>query len=194
MRRVPLLPTLIVALAVAAMIGLGLWQLLDRLPRKEAYLAQLAANPTRPAIAFPARSDDTLLFRRAMARCDGPVTIRRAGAGQAGYRLIATCARGLHVQLGTTHDFAGAYSWNGGAVHGYISHAPDSRPLIAGLFDRTPTPLMLVVDAPPPGLTANTPPDLSAVPNNHFAYAGQWFLFAAVAAIIYLLALRRRRG
>jgi len=35
-RRFPVLPTLLVALAVAAMIALGLWQLLDRLPKKEA--------------------------------------------------------------------------------------------------------------------------------------------------------------
>ena len=53
---------------------------------------------------------------------------------------------------------------------------------------------MLVADAPPPGLTANAPPDLSAVPNNHLAYGVQWFLFAGIAATIYGLALRRRRG
>ncbi|MCE3544054.1 SURF1 family protein, partial [Escherichia coli] len=63
----PLSPTMIVALAVAAMIGLGLWQLLDRWPKKEAYLAQLAQNPARPPIAFPRLPDDTLLFRRTSA-------------------------------------------------------------------------------------------------------------------------------
>ncbi len=51
---------------------------------------------------------------------------------------------------------------------------------------------MLVADTPAPGLKPNTPPDLDAVPNNHLAYAGQWFFFAAVAGIIYTLALRRR--
>ena len=35
-------------------------------------------------------------------------------------------------------------------------------------------------------------PDIGLVPNNHLAYAGQWFFFAAVAALIYLVALRRR--
>jgi surfeit locus 1 family protein len=30
------------------------------------------------------------------------------------------------------------------------------------------------------------------VPNNHLAYAVQWFLFAAVASVIYVLALRWR--
>ena len=38
-------------------------------------------------------------------------------------------------------------------------------------------------------------PELSSVPNNHLAYAVQWFLFATVAAIIYVLALRlQQRG
>jgi surfeit locus 1 family protein len=198
-KRVPVLPTVLVTLAVAAMIGLGLWQLIDRLPRKEAYLAQLAANPSQPPIAFPHAPDDTLLFRRAFLRCLQPVSTRRAGAGSAGFRLIASCRADAdrsapQVQLGTTRDPRRSVTWKGGEVRGYISHAPDSRPLIAGLFDRAPTPLMLVADTPPPGLAANAPPDLSAVPNNHLAYGVQWFLFAGVAAIIYVLALRRRRG
>ena len=53
-------------------------------------------------------------------------------------------------------------------------------------------PLMLVADTPPPGLAANAGPDLSSIPNNHFAYAIQWFCFAATALIIYVLAVRRR--
>jgi surfeit locus 1 family protein len=191
-RRVPLLPTALVALAVAAMIALGLWQLLDRLPKKEAYLQQLAANPAKPPIAFPRQPDDRLLFRRARVACEPPIAIRREGAGKAGYRLIATCAGGEQVQLGTTRDFAASASWQGGTVAGFVSHAPDTRPLIAGLFDRTSVPLMLITDRPLAGLAPNAAPDLSAVPNNHLAYAVQWFLFAGVAAIIYLLALRRR--
>lgn len=194
MRRVPVVATILVTLAVAAMIGLGLWQLLDRLPKKEAFLAQLAANPAKPAIAFAEGGDEQLLFRRASATCRQPVTIRRVGAGAKGFRLIATCEGPLQVQLGTTRDPTGMVAWAGGTVSGYISHAPDTRPLIAGLFDSTPTPLMLVAATPPPGLAANTPPDLSAVPNNHLAYGVQWFFFAGIAAIIYVLALRRRRS
>jgi surfeit locus 1 family protein len=194
MTRVPVVATLFVVAAIAAMIALGVWQLADRLPRKEAFLAQLAANPARPSIAFPRAADDTLLFRRATATCRAPVALRRAGAGARGFRVIATCADGMQVQLGTTRDPVGAVAWGGGAVAGYVSHAPDARPLIAGLFDRTPGALMLVAEAPPAGLARNTPPDLSSVPNNHLAYGVQWFLFAAVAAVIYVLALRRRRG
>jgi cytochrome oxidase assembly protein ShyY1 len=35
-------------------------------------------------------------------------------------------------------------------------------------------------------------PSAADTPNNHLAYAGQWFLFAAAALIIYILAVRRR--
>jgi len=195
MTRIPVLATLIVGLAVAAMIALGLWQLLDRLPQKEAYLAQLAANPARAVIAFPLQPDESLLFRRAVAECHPPVTLRRAGAGAAGFRLIATCSvpqGAMQVQLGTTHDPRKQISWTGGRVSGYVAHAPDSRSLIQSAFDHRPQAMLLVADAPVAGLEPNASPDLDAVPNNHLAYAIQWFLFAAIAAIIYALAVFRR--
>jgi surfeit locus 1 family protein len=56
-----------------------------------------------------------------------------------------------------------------------------------------PQTLLLVADAPAPGLAANSTPDWRIVPNNHLSYAGQWFLFAAIASVIYGLALRSRR-
>ena len=191
--KLPLVSTLVVALAVAAMVALGVWQLFVRLPEKEAELALLARNPALPVIAFPRHPDDALLFRRATIACRPPVTITRAGAGNAGYRLIAACAGGGLVQLGTTRDPNGTTAWTGGQVTGRISHAPDPRPVIATMFDHSAKPLVLVADAPAPGLTANSTPDWRLVPNNHLAYAVQWFLFAGIALVIYGLALRRRK-
>jgi surfeit locus 1 family protein len=193
MRRVPVAATIVVALAVAAMVALGLWQLLVRLPEKEAYLAQLAGNPVKPVVAFPSAPDDRLLFRRTEATCRPPVTIARAGAGNAGYRLIASCADGTKVQLGTTLDPRKDVTWAGGPVRGWVSHAPDSAPLIAQLWQNRPQEMLLVSAAPIAGLTANTQPDVGLVPNNHLAYAVQWFLFALIAAVIYVLALRWRQ-
>ncbi|WP_326525364.1 SURF1 family cytochrome oxidase biogenesis protein [Sphingomonas sp.] len=191
-RRLPVIPTILVGLAVAAMIALGVWQLAVRLPEKQAELALLARNPTLPAIAFPGRADDALLFRRTTLDCHAPVTIASAGAGGAGYRLIATCAGGELVQLGTTRNPKLTIRWDGGLVSGRLSHAPDARPLIATLFDREPKTLLLVAETPPVGLTANGTPDWRSVPNNHLSYAVQWFLFAGIALVIYGLALRRR--
>ena len=197
MKRVPILPTIIVTLAVAIMIALGLWQLLIRLPQKEAQLAQLAANPSRPPIAFPIAPDDSLLFRRTAATCLEVTSVDRNGAGGAGYRLIANCRTGtagppVKVQLGTTRDPVKQVAWAGGAVSGWISHAPDATPLGARLFSQPPRQLLLVAERPAAGLSPNSRPDIGLVPNNHLAYAGQWFFFAAIAAVIYVLALRRR--
>ena len=194
MRQVPVIATAVVALAVAAMVALGLWQLLVRLPEKEAYLAQLAGNPAKPVVAFPDAPDDRLLFRQAEATCAPPVEVTRAGAGNAGYRLIANCAGGAgpKVQLGTTHDPRKTLAWQGGPVRGWISHAPDAAPLIAQAWRRRPQDLLLVSATPIAGLEPNTQPDVGLVPNNHLAYAVQWFLFAGVALVIDALAVVRR--
>ena len=100
----------------------------------------------------------------------------------------------MKVQLGTSRDPNKQVVWTGGAVSGWISHAPDARPLIAGLFDHSPQEMLLVADRPIAGLAANTQPDIGLVPNNHLAYGVQWFLFAAVAATIYAVAVLRRRA
>lgn len=199
--RWPLFPTLIVAVAVLAMIGLGVWQL-ERRAEKEAAIVQLSANVGRPPVLFPASgSDDTLLFRKSSIDCLSVDGISRqsgrTAGGTPGWRVIVDCrtpgAGIVPVQLGIASDFNSVPDWKGGPVTGYLSHAPDSRPIITGLFDRSPKRLMLVSDAAPIGLSPNSGPDLSSVPNNHLAYAVQWFLFAGVAGAIYVLALRRRR-
>ena len=53
---------------------------------------------------------------------------------------------------------------------------------------------MLIATSSVVGLCAPSQPKPEDVANNHLAYAVQWFLFAAAAAIIYLLALRKRQA
>ncbi|WP_206518675.1 SURF1 family protein [Stakelama tenebrarum] len=205
MPRLPLLPTLIVALAVAAMIALGFWQL-DRRTWKLALIEQFSGKLEQPEIAFPRPPvGEQYLFRRASAFCLRPTGWdRRAGHsvdGTTGYRMIAQCATGggegpvLLVDMGVTNDPNAQPDWKGGEVHGVIAAAPGSESLIGSALsnEAAPTMLMLVSDTPAPGLEATTPPDPAGLPNNHLAYAVQWFLFAGVAVIIYLLALRRRQ-
>lgn len=201
MKRFPLMATILVGLAVATMIALGFWQL-QRRAEKEALLVRYTANRTLPPIAFPRIPvDDGLLFRRADAFCLEPVTWTVEGGrnakGGVGWRQIVQCRTGAEgpgfaVQVGVGRTADAKPNWRGGEVSGYITHAPDHRPLIAGLLSKAPKTLMIVADKPVPGLEPNPGPDLSAVPNNHLAYAVQWFLFAAVASVIYGIALRRR--
>ena len=200
-RPVPIVATALVALAIALMIALGVWQI-QRLHEKEALLRQVVANQALPPTAFPRQATgDQWLFRRAGALCLRPIgwqiTGGRTAAGGTGWRRIARCATGAEgpgflVQLGLSDAPQGNPVWRGGPVSGYITRAPSSAPLIARAFSNQPDELMLVADRPLPGLTANPGPDLSSVPNNHLAYAVQWFLFAVVAAVIYAVALRRR--
>jgi surfeit locus 1 family protein len=96
------------------------------------------------------------------------------------------------IQIGVAPTADAKPSWGGGKVSGYISHAPSEMPMIVAAFSHAPKTLMLIADPPLAGLAANPPADLSSVPNNHLAYAVQWFLFALVAGIIYAIALRRR--
>jgi surfeit locus 1 family protein len=202
MKSVPLWPTLLVGLAVAA-IALGVWQL-DRRAQKEALLAGYGRASARPAMAFPPIPvGETYLFRRADAFCLEPVSeALEAGynrKGERGWRHLIACRTGAEgpgftVDIGWSVDFNTRSSWKGGAVSGIIGPAPDKRSVIARAFANAgPQPLLLVAGAAAGGLVPSAEPSLDGVPNNHLAYAVQWFLFAAIAAGIYILALRRRR-
>jgi len=200
MRRVPLVPTILVLLAVAAMIGLGVWQL-QRRTEKLALIDRYAANQHLPTIALPRFPDESVLFRRASAMCLQPVAWHseagRAADGSSGWRLIADCRTGAEgpgfaVQLGVAGKLDTRPAWKGGVVRGYLTQAPQHRALIQGAWSHAPQSLMLVADTPLPGLKPNPAPNLGDIPNNHLAYAVQWFIFAALAAVIYAIAVRQR--
>src|SRR3546814_1363179 len=96
MRRFPLIATLIVALAVAAMIGLGVWQL-QRMTWKDGLLNSYASAQGLPSIDWPVSPDPQHppLFRRASADC-ARVVDWRSGSGrnracEPGWVHIAEC-------------------------------------------------------------------------------------------------------
>lgn len=186
--RIPILPTLLVALAAAGMVWLGVWQL-HRLHWKEALLAQYAAAAHKPPVAFPRDlTDQSLLFRRSEAFCLQPVGWRasagRNRAGQPGWRHVVDCRTGvegpgLAVDMGWSEQSDAPTGWKGGEITGVIG--PDRGGQI-----------LIVSDAAAPGLAPSQPPSLDDIPNNHLAYAVQWFIFAALAVGIYAIALARR--
>ena len=189
-RRLPLIPTIIVVAAVAVMIGLGLWQL-QRAKWKEQLIAQYGAAQKLPPIAWPTvplTDDKRPLFRSATAVCLTPVAKRAVAgenlAGEPGYVQIVECATGVEgpgmsVEVGWSKNPNARVNWSGGPVSGII--APDR-------VHR----MRLVAGSAPPGLEPSAPPSLASIPNNHRSYAIQWFSFAAIALIIYGLAIRKR--
>ena len=202
--RLPIFSTLIVTLAVAIMIALGVWQL-DRKQEKEAQLAQLAANRTLPAIAYPELGplDQNLLFRKSSVTClsvEGwSVEAGKADDDKTGFRYIAQCATGAEgpgarvaIGVGPKPDLKPA--WTGGIIAGWIVMEGGDSSLIERLAGQgTPATPMLVADTGQGGLKTPAVPSVESVPNNHLAYAVQWFLFAAIAAIIYAILLLPRR-
>ena len=188
--KLPIVPTILVALAVATMIGLGIWQL-ERRKEKEALLASYAAAAGKPPIGWPSipPKEPLPLVRSATGKCLSVIGFRTAPGqsvqGEPGFLVIADCRTGaegpgLSVELGWSKDPNAGRDYRGGLVSGTV--APDSR-----------SRMRLVAASPGPGLTASEPPSPDTIPNNHLSYAIQWFLFAGIAVVIYVLALRGRR-
>ncbi|KQM87412.1 hypothetical protein ASE67_06790 [Sphingomonas sp. Leaf23] len=200
MKRLPILPTLLVLLAVAAMVALGVWQL-QRRTEKAALIARAVANLDRPAQPLPPRITDDLLFARVTASCarvDGwTMGAGRTATGMSGYRHIAACVsptgQRFGVDMGVATDPKLRPVWTGGAVAGTLSHAPGGPTLLDRMTGNVAPPApMIVSDIAAPGLSPSRRPDPASLPDNHLGYSIQWFAFALAAVIIYLLALRRR--
>ena len=201
----PIVATIIVAACVATMIGLGFWQL-GRAAQKDALIASYSANMALPATAYPASNpaDHSYLYRIVSANCLRVVEWRelagRTADGRAGWRHIATCATGaegpgLLVDVGVSEDTQASVAWTGGTVRGRATLEPDEHSALSRMMGGVaPLRLMIVAETAAPGLTASAQPDPSAMPSNHLSYAVQWFLFAFVASVIFVLAVRLRRG
>jgi len=195
-RRLPIIPTIVVVAAAAIMIWLGLWQL-QRAKWKEGLLAQYAKAEQLPPIVYPTasmRAGQLPLFRHATGVCLRVVGHRaQAGenrAGEPGYVQIVDCTTGaegpgMSVEVGWSRNPNAHVNWAGGPVSGTIVPDPRSR-------------IRLVAASAPPGLLPSRIPDVSSVspitPTIHRGYAATWFSLAAIALIVYGLAVRKRLG
>lgn len=201
--RLPVLPTIVVLLAVAVMIWLGIWQL-QRRDEKEAAIATLSTNLSRPAMSFPKMGpvSDDVLFRRSSFHClrvtGWQMQAGRAANGTSGFAYIAQCSTGAEgpgalVLVGIGNRPGLKLRWTGGTVAGWIAQEPDHRSLIGRLTgpDVVLRPMLIAAQGQE-GLAPSAPPKVADVPNNHLAYAVQWFLFAAVALAIYGISVWRR--
>ncbi len=187
LRNIPIIPTIVVAAAVATMIALGIWQL-GRAEEKEALIARYeAALAMSSDVAWPTPSEyEVSLFRHAAVDCRDvrgfDSVSGRSASGASGWAHIARCSHAdggvADIAIGWSRD-PQPPAWDGGTVGGMIAPYGETVRLIA--------------DQPQVGLGQLARPDPKDLPNNHLAYAGQWFFFALTALVIYVLALRRRR-
>lgn len=183
-RRLPLGPTILVAAAVMVMIALGFWQM-QRAAEKAVLIERAQTALQSPAeTAYP--SDpvgiETAMYHRTRIVC-ARVLDTRSGAGtsargQKGWAHGVTCALPDGGQADVDLGFSAnprEVRWGGGDVVGTIT--PGGRVVAAnGLA----------------GLEPLARPDPRDLPNNHLAYAGQWFFFALTALAIYALVVRKR--
>ena len=193
-KRLPVVPTLIVLAAVALMIALGVWQL-QRAKWKEGLIARYAAADRLPPMAFPTaplHKDQLPLFRHATGVCLRILGQRAIGgenrAGEPGYVHIVDFVTGgegpgMSVEVGWSKDPNAKVNWAGGPVSGVI--APDR-------VHR----MRLVAASAPPGLEPSKVPDVTSVspitPAGHRGYAATWFGLALIALVTYVLAVRKR--
>lgn len=204
----PLVPTVLVLSAVAAMVMLGVWQL-KRAGQKEALIAEVRHNPALPPRSFPRTGPVTpdMTFRRSALHClrvvHWQVEAGRAADGSAGFRYIAHCTTGAEGQGALVAVGVGGKpdmkpGWTGGTISGWISKEPDHRSLFAQLTgpELVLRPMLVAEASPIAELKSSSLPRPDDIPNNHLSYAVQWFLFAVVALVIYGLALklRERKG
>jgi surfeit locus 1 family protein len=187
MKRIPLVPTLVVLAAVALMVGLGVWQL-QRLAWKQGLIARYQAAMGQPlldwsqGVPLGARGD----YRRVRLTCEKLGEQHQVGgrnsAGQSGWAHWVDCvpiSGSVTVVAGWSRDPA-SVPLRPGVVTGYALGGEGAEPL------------RVVADPPLGALAANARPDPRDLPNNHFSYAVQWFLFAATALVIYAIALWKR--
>lgn len=191
-RRLPIIPTILVACVVAALIGAGLWNL-RRVGVHQAEIARFQAAGRLPPVTYPTvptKTADLPMYRYATGNCLRPVGRRMSAgenaAGEPGFVLIFDCATGaegpgMSVQVGWSKNPNATTSWKGGLVSGII--VPDNKSRIR-----------LVADGAAPGLEPNAKPkpSISVPPEQNRGYAIQFFAFAAIALVIYVLAVRKR--
>ncbi|MFN2100194.1 SURF1 family protein [Altererythrobacter sp. MF3-039] len=185
MPRIPIIPTIVVAAAVATMIALGIWQL-GRAEEKEALIARAEQSLAMSSdVQWPKGEAEveSALYRHTRLVCASVAAIDARGGrsreGETGWLHSAQCTTKdgdlITVVLGWSRRPV-PVSYDGGEVMGIIAPGP-----------------RIVASPPVAGLKDAALPDPRDLPNNHLAYAGQWFFFALTALVIYVLALRRRR-
>ncbi len=205
-RRIPVLGTVVVFALAAFLISLGLWQL-QRAQWKANLIARLEAAPNQPLLT-PQDFLDAMLglksvqYRRAQHICrpsTGGSTVRpydlKGGSsrgGQGGFLILVNCSLD-----NPRPDLVVVAGWTRNPDAMNQSYTVDT--MFEGLIIERPygdapgrPQFMLIPTTAIPGLEPSRLPSAADLPDNHLAYAGQWFGLAGALLVIYGLWVRRR--
>ena len=194
--------TAVVAVLVAILCGLGVWQL-QRREWKHQLVTQLEQAGQLPPVSpneflRAMMGEISIQYRRADLPCTPgrvkPYDIKGGSnrAGDGGFYVLVSCRPN-----GGAPDIVAVAGW---------SRRPDvlnSELLVdtnfSGVIIERPygddpqrPRFMLIPDAAVPPLLPARQPTPDGLPDNHLAYAGQWFGLAGALAFIYWRWLRRR--
>jgi surfeit locus 1 family protein len=201
-RRIPIIPTVITAVGFLILCGLGKWQL-DRREWKRDLIERLSAAPNLPEVT-PAEfgaammGDASIQYRRARIDCRAgpkkPYDLRPGSSakGDSGFFVVVSCRPNDRPP-----DIVAVAGWTRRVDAKELTLSLDTE--LAGVVIENPYGMakgrprfMLIPDAAIPPLARPQQPSAADLPDNHLAYAGQWFGLAAALAAIYGLWLRRR--
>jgi len=191
--RLPVIPTILVVAAAGVMVWLGFWQL-GRADEKAALIAEFEAADSMDDVVEIESGRSDLAYRTVQLDCPEPddwqAVAGRNARGQSGYAHRYSCSLEQNFADGeaappvqTFADIGWSRapkepSFAGGAVTGTLVALGDGFKIIA--------------TEPLAGLQPLAKPDPNDLPNNHLAYAGQWFFFALTALVIYGFAVRSK--
>jgi cytochrome oxidase assembly protein ShyY1 len=189
---------------LAVLISLGVWQL-QRAEWKRGLITDLKAAqslpPLEPEDYFKAMTGErSVQYRRAELPCTPgtvlPYDLKGGSSanGVSGYLVLVSCRPNKKPP-----DIVAVAGWTRRPDAAAIPVTVDT--LFKGTIIEHPygkaegrPQFMLIAENPVPPLEAPRLPGPEDLPDNHMAYAYQWFGFAAVLAIIYAIWLRRRMG
>jgi surfeit locus 1 family protein len=199
MRRA--IPWLMFVVMEITLLSLGVWQL-QRKDWKEALIAQIARNAEQPTFALISTEQVTpdMEYRRVTFDCTYKLSDQYSVDGfdankQIAKRRYVKCSAPatIVVDLGWS-ALTSAMAGSAGqiAVAGRVRHwtLPSAAQALGGIELVSPKNFAAPVAAFYVQNGDGLPPPL---PNNHFAYAIQWFLFAGVLAVIFALFQRRQK-
>jgi cytochrome oxidase assembly protein ShyY1 len=200
--RIPIIPTIITAIGVLILCALGRWQL-ERREWKRDLIARLETAATLPPVTpaeFRAAMAGTLSvqYRRAEISCHAgekrPYDLRpgSSAGGTSGFFVLVSCRPN-----DLPPDIVAVAGWTRRADAKSMALTLDHE--LAGVVIENPygreagrPRFMLIPDTAIAPLERPRQPEPTDLPDNHLAYAGQWFGLAVALAFIYGLWLRRR--